>query len=109
LGGEIIRDPHEDSSLRRKNIEQILAGRIDDEGGPLVYAMEWEEDPASANPDSEPLTTVTSQHICDSVPSKESAMLNWLVRLWRKIDTLMHGRQGVPNTYHPSNLHGRHR
>jgi hypothetical protein len=36
-------------------------------------------------------------------------MLNWLVRLWRKIDTWMHGRQGVPNTYHPSNLHGRHR
>jgi hypothetical protein len=44
LGGEIIRDMHEDPSLRRKNIEQILAGRIDDEGGPLVYAMESEED-----------------------------------------------------------------
>jgi hypothetical protein len=36
-------------------------------------------------------------------------MLNWLVRLWRKIDTWMHGRQVVPKTYHPSNLHGRHR
>src|SRR5215210_2664555 len=44
LGGEIIRDLHEDPSLRRKNIEQILAGRIDDEGGPLVYAMESEEE-----------------------------------------------------------------
>ena len=44
LGGEIIRDLHEDPSLRRKHIEQILAGRIDDEGGPLVYAMESEED-----------------------------------------------------------------
>jgi hypothetical protein len=43
LGGEIIRDLHEDPSLRRKNIEQILADRIDDEGGPLVYAMESEE------------------------------------------------------------------
>ena len=44
LGGEIIRDLHEDPSLRRKNFEQILAGRIDDEGGPLVYAMESGED-----------------------------------------------------------------
>jgi len=44
LGGEIIRDLHENPSLRRKDIEQILADRIDDEGGPLVYAMESEED-----------------------------------------------------------------
>lgn len=44
LGGEIIRDLYQDPSLRRKNIEQILADRIDDEGGPLVYAMESEED-----------------------------------------------------------------
>jgi hypothetical protein len=44
LGGEIIRDLHENPSLRRKSIEQILGGRIDDEGGPLLYAMESEED-----------------------------------------------------------------
>jgi hypothetical protein len=44
LGGEIIRDLHENPFLRRKPIEQILADRIDDEGGPLVYAMESEED-----------------------------------------------------------------
>jgi hypothetical protein len=44
LGGEIIRDLHEDPSLRRKNIAQILADRIDHEGGPLVYSMESEED-----------------------------------------------------------------
>ena len=43
LGGEIIRDLNENPSLRRKNIEQILADRIDDEGGPLVYALESEE------------------------------------------------------------------
>ena len=43
LGGEIIRDLHENPSLRRKGIEQILADRINDEGGPLVYAMETEE------------------------------------------------------------------
>ena len=44
LGGEIIRDLHEDPSLRRKNIEEILANRLDEEGGPLVYALESEED-----------------------------------------------------------------
>jgi hypothetical protein len=44
LGGEIIRDLHEDPSLRRKSTEQILDGRIDEEGGPLIYAMESEED-----------------------------------------------------------------
>ena len=43
LGGEIIRDLNEDPSLRKKPIEQILGDRIDEEGGPLVYAMESEE------------------------------------------------------------------
>ena len=43
LGGEIIRDLHENPSLRKKAIEQILNDRIDEEGGPLVYAMESEE------------------------------------------------------------------
>ena len=43
LGGEIIRDLNEDPSLRRKSVEQILDDRIDDEGGPLVYALESEE------------------------------------------------------------------
>jgi hypothetical protein len=43
LGGEIIRDLNENSSLRRKSIEQILAEKIDDDGGPLVYALESEE------------------------------------------------------------------
>ena len=43
LGGEIIRDLNENPSLRKKSIEQILDDRIDDEGGPLVYAMESEE------------------------------------------------------------------
>ncbi len=43
LGGEIIRDLNENPSLRKKSIEHILADRIDDEGGPLVYAMESEE------------------------------------------------------------------
>lgn len=43
LGGEIITHLNENPSLRRKSIEQILDDRIDDEGGPLVYAMESEE------------------------------------------------------------------
>lgn len=36
LGGEIIRDLNEDPSLRKKRIEELLNGRIDEEGGPLV-------------------------------------------------------------------------
>src|SRR5215469_13231719 len=43
LGGEIIRDINENPSLRRKSITRILDDRIDDEGGPLVYALESEE------------------------------------------------------------------
>ena len=43
LGGEIIRDLNQNPSLRKKSIEQILDDRIDDEGGPLVYALESEE------------------------------------------------------------------
>lgn len=36
-------------------------------------------------------------------------MLKWLVSLWHKIESWRHPRQTVPNSYHPSNLHGRHR
>jgi hypothetical protein len=43
LGGEIIRNLNETPSLRRKPIEAILDDRIDEEGGPLVYAFESEE------------------------------------------------------------------
>jgi len=43
LGGEIIRDLNENPSLRRKTIEQILDDRIDDEGGPLLYGVDSEE------------------------------------------------------------------
>jgi hypothetical protein len=43
LGGEIIRDLNETPSQRRKPIEQILADRIDDKGGPLLYAVDSEE------------------------------------------------------------------
>ncbi len=41
-GGEIIRYLHDDPSLRKKPT-QILDDRIDDDGGPLVYAGESEE------------------------------------------------------------------
>jgi hypothetical protein len=43
LGGEIIHYLHENPSLRKESAEQILKDRIDEEGGPLVYAMESEE------------------------------------------------------------------
>jgi len=43
LGGEIIRDLNEDPFLRRKPIEQILDDRIDEEGGPLLYGVDSEE------------------------------------------------------------------
>jgi hypothetical protein len=43
LGGEIIRILNETPNLRRKNIHEILGDRIDEEGGPLVYAHESEE------------------------------------------------------------------
>jgi hypothetical protein len=37
LGGELIRDLHEDPSLRRKDPEKILRDVIDEEGGPLIH------------------------------------------------------------------------
>lgn len=43
LGGEIIQDLNENPSLKKKNIEQILDDRIDDEGGPLLYGVDSEE------------------------------------------------------------------
>jgi hypothetical protein len=43
LGGEIIRGLNENPSLRKKPIERLLDDKIDDEGGPLVYAMKSEE------------------------------------------------------------------
>ena len=43
LGGEIIRNLNETPSLRRRSVEDILDDRIDDAGGPLVYALESEE------------------------------------------------------------------
>jgi hypothetical protein len=43
-----------------------------------------------------------------TVLSKETAMLNWLLRLWRAIESWVHPRP-APKTYHSSNLHGRRR
>ena len=43
LGGEIIRNLNEDPSLRKRPIDRILDDKIDEEGGPLVYALESEE------------------------------------------------------------------
>ena len=35
-------------------------------------------------------------------------MLIWLVRLWHRLEEWMHHRS-LPEQYHRSNLHGRHR
>ena len=43
LGGEIIRDIHEDPSLRRQNVEKILRDAIDDEYGPLIHGGSSEQ------------------------------------------------------------------
>ena len=50
LGEEIIRDLHENPSLRRKTSEQILTGdRIDDEGGPMIYYRFLSQSPAESD------------------------------------------------------------
>ena len=40
-------------------------------------------------------------------------MFAWLVRLWhrmqRQMERWMHAEKQLPQTYHRSNLHGRHR
>jgi hypothetical protein len=41
--GEIIRDLNENPSLRRKTIERILVGAIDEQTGPLLNSMASEE------------------------------------------------------------------
>jgi len=43
LGGEIIRDLHYDSSLRKKPAEQLLRKVIHEDGGPLVHNGSEEE------------------------------------------------------------------
>jgi hypothetical protein len=43
LGGEIIRDFNETPSLRKKPIENLLFDLIDDEGGPLLYHCDSED------------------------------------------------------------------
>lgn len=50
LGGEIIRDLHEDPSLRRQNVQKILRDAIDDEYGPLIHAAA----PSNSRPPSIP-------------------------------------------------------
>jgi len=37
LGGEIIRDLHEDPSLRKVAVERLLRDVIDQDGGPLIH------------------------------------------------------------------------
>lgn len=43
LGGEMIRDFHEDPPLRKHSVEVWLDKVIDDEGGPIIYHAPSEE------------------------------------------------------------------
>ena len=43
LGGEIIRDLNEDSSLRKVPVERLLFDVLDDAGGPLIHGCDSEE------------------------------------------------------------------
>ncbi|MDQ3774647.1 MAG: hypothetical protein M3461_09890 [Pseudomonadota bacterium] len=43
LGGEIIRNLHEDPPLRKRPLNTWLGSVIDDEGGPLIYYCTSEE------------------------------------------------------------------
>ena len=61
LGGEIIRDLHETPSLRKQTMEQILHDRIDDEGGPLLYGLENEEQQRSFDSTCKKLNRFLSQ------------------------------------------------
>jgi hypothetical protein len=62
LGGEIIRDLHEDPSLRKKNIEQVLLNVIDEEGGPLMYGVSSEQQQRSFDTTCRKLHRFFSQH-----------------------------------------------
>ena len=55
------------------------------------------------------LTSGMPPPICDIVRSEESAMFNWLIRLWQKFEGWSRGRRNLPDTYRPSNLHARRR
>jgi hypothetical protein len=61
LGGEIIRDLNENPFLRKKSIEQILADRIDEEGGPLLYDVDSEEQQRSFDSTCKKLHRLLSQ------------------------------------------------
>jgi hypothetical protein len=43
LGGEIIRHLNENPSLRKKPVEKILLDLVDEEGGPLLYGCDSED------------------------------------------------------------------
>src|SRR5438876_3381063 len=50
LGGEIIRDLHEDPSLRKVAAERLLHKVIHEEGGPLIYNGSEDEQRSFARP-----------------------------------------------------------
>jgi hypothetical protein len=68
--------------------------------------------PDSARPGC---SRMTPQRICARVLTEESAMLNWLLSLWRRISAWMMPGRAIAahhdpgsDSYQPSNLHARH-
>jgi hypothetical protein len=118
----------QDMSAHRIDQQQRTIERISDDPFPVLDALEWVAYPHTVATEICELWRARERQkfrwrayaftilrpadrparICDTVPSKESAMLNWLLRLWRKIGFWIHPRP-APKTYHPSNLHGRRR
>jgi len=46
LGGEIIRDLNEDSSLRKVSVETLIGNVVHEDGGPLIHNG-WEDEQRS--------------------------------------------------------------
>ena len=64
LGGTIIRELNETPSLRRKTIQQILDESVDEEGGPLLYGVDSEEQQRSFDSTCRKLHRFLSQSPC---------------------------------------------
>ena len=43
LGGEVIRELHEDPALRERGVEEVLMDMVDEEGGPLIISYHISE------------------------------------------------------------------
>ena len=87
----------------RDSIVSGFQGEGFDELAMGLFALQFEHNAAYQKLcNSQKMTPST---VCDTL-RWESAMLNWLVSLWHKIDRWIHGEK-LPQPYRRSNLHGR--